>query len=234
MGGKRRRINSEITISLFSFQDIITCLSGIMILLVLLITVDIVTGQVIKSPHALTQTSNSYELLKKEIEELKNNLLQSEIRLSNYNKKENILKKKLIELEKRERLVANRGKSISFIPAKDANPNQRAILIECSEDYIRFGKLDKSSLTTNSSESNIDVTPFSNVTQLPANPNGIRQFIQYLENFDKLRDYPVFIIKPSASDYAMELINQVQSIGFDVGYDAMAENESVENINNYQ
>ncbi|MBF0574261.1 MAG: hypothetical protein HQK69_10995, partial [Desulfamplus sp.] len=123
---------------------------------------------------------------------------------------------------------------ISFIPAKDANPNQRAILIECSKDYIRFGKLNKSSSTTNSSGANTIITPSSQVTQLPANSNGIRQFIQYLENFDKLRDYPIFIIKPSASEYAMELINQVQSIGFDVGYDAMAENERVENINNYE
>ncbi|MBF0228472.1 MAG: hypothetical protein HQK63_02590 [Desulfamplus sp.] len=210
MGGKRRKNNNEITISLFSFQDIITCLSGIMILLVLLIAVDIVTGQAIKSPQTLMQSSKSEESLKKELEleHLEKKMIQSERELADHQGKQKELNRKLAEQKKS---LSNQKKAIAFIPAKDANPNQRAILIECSGKYIK--------------------TEFK---KFSTDSNDIKEFIESLENLDKLRDYPVFIIKPSASDYAMELINQVQSIGFDVGYDAMAENESVENINNYE
>ncbi|MBF0303664.1 MAG: hypothetical protein HQK73_11535 [Desulfamplus sp.] len=213
MSGNRRKNNSEITISLFSFQDIITCLSGIMILLVLLITVDVfmkkldtVTSRFEKiEQHKANKPDNVEGQLKQEIEQLKKMQIESEHELSEHQIRLKELNLKLTELEKEEKSVANQQKRIAFIPAKDANPNQRAIIIECSGESIR---------TVSKS--------------FAADLNGIRDFIQSLQHLDKLRDYPLFIIKPSASDYAMQLVQQVQSMGFDAGYDAMPENETTQ------
>ena len=218
MSSKRRKKNSEITISLFSFQDIITCLSGIMILLVLLITVDIVVAKFdIVAPGSATplntplphQTGDSKLPIKEDdIQHLQTVVKEFGREMSEHQSRLKELKQQVTELEQQKKSLASRGKSISFIPAKDANPNQRPLLVECSGESIR-GKFGSFS----------------------ADSNGSRQFMQYLQtlpNLDKLRDYPLFIIKPSASDYAMQLVQQVQSMGFDVGYDAISENESIE------
>ena len=58
----RRGSNKGTTISLFSFQDIITCLSGIMILLVLILSLDIVTQKALEK----TQGGSSSSPLKPE------------------------------------------------------------------------------------------------------------------------------------------------------------------------
>jgi len=235
MSGNRRRTNSSITISLFSFQDIITCLSGIMILLVLLIALDIAAEKSAngisenplpalnnlnktpsdKSPSASPEKDE--ERLKMEIGLLKKKLLNSEQKLSAHNIRQKELKEQLQELKDKKRSLAMQ-KSVFFIPVKEEQQNQRALLIECSKELIRSGMVND-----NSREREIE----SPTESFSTDQKGIRQLIQSLEKLDKSKEHPLFIIKPSASDYAMQLIWEVHSMGFDVGYDAMVEEESV-------
>lgn len=215
MSTKRRRSNSQITISLFAFQDIITCLSGIMILLLLMISVDIAAQKLNINISDLSPSDTnaaqveSEKSLKQNIQNLKKVADNSSDDLVDYQIRHQELTDKIKELEEKRESFLHQKEAVSFIPAKDANPNQRALLVECSGEFIRLGGV-----------------------AFPADQRGTAGFIQYLETLDKLRDYPVFIIKPSASNYAMQLVQTVQNMGFDTGYDAMAESERVDFSNN--
>lgn len=226
MSGRRRKNSSSIVISLFSFQDIITCLSGVMILIVLLTAVNIVAGKLDigesmeqKIPDGGKLSCNREELLKQEIEQLKKVKKQSERELSAYRIRQEELRKQLTQLDQKSRSISRQSRTISFIPAEEGeNRNQRALLIECSEELIR------SEVVNHNPTARDKKSP---TAIFSTDRKGILQLLHSLEKLDKSREYPLFIIKPSASDYAMQLIRQVQSMGFDVGYDAMVEEESV-------
>ncbi len=237
MSGKRRKISSSISISLFSFQDIITSLSGIMILLVLFIAVDIATQTLDIDGNKTTEKTSLFNdspiahkniLLKKEIKILKKEVIQYEQELLKYHIRQNELQQYLIELTEKNRAVANQNRTISFIPTKDIEENKHALLIECSGEYIRFGMLKKKEQYKKDSDSNFSTITLPEINQFSADQKGIREFVQYLQNFDKARDYLLLFIKPSASSYAMSLVHHIQVIGFDTGYDAISEDESID------
>ncbi|MBF0204564.1 MAG: hypothetical protein HQK67_09690, partial [Desulfamplus sp.] len=142
MSGKRRKTNSGITISLFSFQDIITSLSGIMILLVLLITVDIVTGR-------LVDPLNSSQLEKKTEEDInsenfsnkelrRENLSNKEIGNKNINSEEDALKK---EIENLERYKLQSSRELSDYQIKKEELEQQ--LTRLTEKKKSFSRPDK-------------------------------------------------------------------------------------------
>lgn len=246
MASKRRRSNSEISISLFSFQDIITCLSGIMILLVLLIAVDIVTGKLTDklqkrplAPVAQNSTEllasaiinsglndknsetakNRDNILKREVESLREDKINYEQMLSDHYVRQKELKELVAQLKKKKQYALMQNTDISFILRKDNNINhQRALIIECSGKTIRSGMMN---------DNLADIASSREPDIFSTDQNGIDNFIKYLSALNRSGQYPVFIIKPSASYYAMQLIDKVKSMGFDVGYDAMVEEESV-------
>jgi len=250
----RKRANNGISISLFSFQDIITCLSGIMILLVLMLCVDIVSQKILNAqgdashppPAAIpspdeeatinsgSETSegekftdpvkvakekieseyrkrkmiSDIDILEGQIKKLHGEVTQIEQDLLSKHTREQELGSQLIDLRKTWK-VLSMDKSISFIPEKGSNLS--AILVECSRDSIRAGRY----------SDNKPPQIFS------TNKNGVGKFIRSLKKFNKHHYFVLFVIKPSGIDYTMNLIHKVQLMGFDVGYDAMVEEQYI-------
>ncbi|MBF0111818.1 MAG: hypothetical protein HQK74_03695 [Desulfamplus sp.] len=233
---KCRKNSSAIAISLFSFQDIITSLSGIMILLVLLIAVSITTQKLDfnskKEPakealkDKLSTDGNRKELLKENIAELEKEQKGVKKRLFENLSRIKELTYQLSELEKRVASPSMQKRAISFIPAKDDNPNQHTLLIECSGELIRYRVFNRSS----GSEAANAPTGDPSQAQFSADSKGLNNFFESLESIDRLKYSLLFIIKPSASNYAMQLINQVHNMGFETGYDAIAENQNITNL----
>ena len=67
-----RKRRQRVRFSLFAFQDIITGLCGVLILLVLLMLVDFVTvpERRVVEPESMNETEDSIEILRKEIRRL--------------------------------------------------------------------------------------------------------------------------------------------------------------------
>ena len=218
--GKKRR--TSVSISLFSFQDIITCLSGIMILLVLLITLDMVTQKLSARPDAdikyegspFVEDQNRLEKdrLEKNVKELENRHQDIQDQKKQFEIIERGLHSRLEELKKlHDALFLDN--TITLIPEKGSE--QKPLLVECSGDTIRRGKTNLK----------IDTGVKINPDVFSTDGIGIQQFLKSLALVNKKDEYILFMIKPSASDYAMQLIGQVRRMGFDVGYDAMLEDQ---------
>ncbi|MBF0234364.1 MAG: hypothetical protein HQK65_15190, partial [Desulfamplus sp.] len=134
------------------------------------------------------------------------------------------------------RYLVRHNREIAFIPGKNGRSQQRALLIECSEKLIRSGMVSHDIQTTDYAEKTKNHEKTKNVQGADQNGyadtfttdrDGLGKFLNSLETLNKSDAYPLFMIKPSASEYAMQLVRQVQAMGFDVGYDAMVEDESV-------
>ncbi len=245
--GRSRRSGGQGALSLLSFQDIITSLSGIMILLVLLLALDISPEQ----PPPPSKPLNEDDAIKAalpiigkrfdgldpdnpyDMAEIKNGLgkiqtkqikdkdqliiyiegLDKKIKRDNedkekQDKKIQALTEKLAKLKKQD---VDNGDGIGGIYTPK---NKSSLLAECSGTAIRAGFWDSTEPPkTYSTDS-----------------SGQNEFISALNNLKKDKEYIVFFIKPSAADYAMELINKVRNRKYDVGYDPMIEKNYVGNF----
>ncbi len=329
-----RRHRTSVSISLFSFQDIITCLSGVMILLVLLITLDIATRKLsgefqfkpesdsfrqtppgkflpesssllskifletsletsLKIPleQATSDGTNSIQALLKELNRMIENLnarhasdavnmaeltanIEYGIRhlieqqnslkrsIKKFEQQHSYFEKKKKEIQRREGELESRlaelkkmhdalswNNSITLIPEKGSGIQQKPLVVECAGntirrveldtvrqeevntvrqeelDTIRQGELDTIHRRKRDTIHRRDVTRNRDANIFSTDTNGIQQFLNSLTSVNKADEYLLFMIKPSASDYAMQLIGQVQQMGFDVGYDAMLEEQ---------
>ncbi len=231
MGIRRHRAN--VSISLFSFQDIITCLSGIMILLVLLISLDIVTqnlsgdadltGKSVSTNPSSEQSSPDMNAHQNPNEKKATTTLeQRHLDLQNIKtailEREKELTSRVAELEEKYNILS-RNNTITLIPEKGSR--QAPLLVECSGDNIRVGEFDADV------EKRSDRFSSSSEINFSTDGNGINKFLSSLAGINKSDEYLLFMIKPSASDYVMQLIRQVQSMDFDVGYDAMLEDQTL-------
>ena len=86
-----RKSNGESAISLFSFQDIITSITGIMFLVVLLLMLMMITSRVPTGKNS--RSSESVKELQKELTELKNKLQELRDSQKNLDKEIDNLKK---------------------------------------------------------------------------------------------------------------------------------------------
>ena len=232
MGRSKGRSRNSTSISLFSFQDIMTSLSGIMILLTLLISLDLIIHSVPQTAlshppsakHSRTaelsmigeKTSNFHQV------NAADDLFMAAAQAQELNLRKNrvsrLAETMTMRLEKLKKEHENLSKhqEIRLIPEKGGG--QRPILLQCSKDEIvvidrnsRFGDEKKR-------------RPARFGTTLEER----RRLLEVMaRSVDPNREYLLMMIKPSASDYAMSLIRQIQQQDFDVGYDAMLEHQSL-------
>lgn len=225
----KNRINRDASISLFSFQDIITCLSGIMILLVLLLCVDIITQKILDATPSKASPSRSLpnetdefpisdtlfidpiEASRAKVEQdiLSENIDKATMMRDGLRAHHHELLNKLNELESSFNSLS-KDQRIAFIPEKGSN--LAPVLVECSGKTIRLGGINNSKISSE---------------QFSTDQDGQTAFIHSIKNLNKFQEYIVFLIKPSGVGYAMDLISKVKSIGFDVGYDTLIETEHV-------
>lgn len=145
MGRAKGRSRSGVSISLFSFQDIITSLSGIMILLVLLILLDLITRQL-----PVMSARESKKMESKRDDHLPNvdenhppiDLKALEIQAKDVHARHDQLLSHIVDMEKKLATLKARhddltsNETITLIPEKGGD--QRPLFIQCSKDEIRI------------------------------------------------------------------------------------------------
>ena len=260
-----RIANRGAPVFLFAFQDIITCLSGIMILLVLLLALGVTfvkeaTGvpairdqkiasdemaQKIATRHAeiqlvltmldslqqgvppervydpvkvsgeLIQLASLGKVLYTKRALLEGSVLatQKETRQRQQQQAEREREIEALAVEKmalQQKLATlAKRKMVTYLPQEEAP--KEALLVECARQTIRVGPLrgqEKPSL-------------------FASDDSGFDRFMAYTLGRSKSEEYFVFLIKPSAADYALQLAYRVKQAGFDMGYDALEENRHV-------
>jgi hypothetical protein len=248
---------SQSPVSLISFQDIITSLCGIMILLVLFLAIELVAR---KSIITVESCSTSHQLPshrvenitdQKKIEYLKEKLKDTRI-LSPLE-----AAKIMVDVETLNRKYTEQKKVFS---QHIQQLEKQLVRIEqtkkrCQTDIMEIkttlSKLENNK-TSMSQDNRVTFIPTEKTTFRPFlvecsgtimragylnddNPpeifsvdtDGKNSLLNVIRNIDAAKNYVVFIIKPSGADYAMEIIRKVRQMGVNVGYDAMTENHCV-------
>ncbi len=225
---KRRAHKKDLPISFFSFQDIITCLVGILIILTLIMGIEIPNSVSLSCESMQTDISQTSD---KEQDNNANifNEARKKIRIDN-------LKSKLNQIEldyTREKVVWELlNKELFELKDKyqDILTDRRIFLIPGETN-------DKIPLIVVCSLSSIAVSHLNNATALATfttDREGINNFFAYVLNREKDNEFFVIMIKPSGTDYAMDLVYFIQNAGFEVGYDALEEDYSLALKNDHE
>lgn len=257
----RRQRGTGAPISLFSFQDLITSLSGILILLVLLMAVEIAVRGVTSKHGAQDDLERTRRLvgLRAKAETLRNRFrvmqaaqqnsgandplataqesIRAELKyetLHNDSDKSSdairALEKKLERVRQEEKIVREKSESLSaeleklrsaqalaltrrkmFVIPEAGSP-KTALIVECSGNSARAGYIDRA------------VAP----TTFTADESLNDSFGKYIENLSSSSEYIVFMIKPSGVKVFKNLILIARAHEFDVGYDALEEDQYIE------
>ena len=248
-------------ISLFSFQDLITSLSGILILLVLLMAVEIAVRGVTSKPNAQDDLERNrrlvglrakaealrnrfrdlqasqqnggandplataqesiraelkFETLQNDINRMRDAVSAIEKRLENARQEEKKVRKKSeslnAELEKLRsaQTLALTQRKMFVIPEEGAP--KTAVIVECSGESVRAGYIDRA------------VAPVI----FTADESLNKVFGEYIERLSSSSEYIVFMIKPSGVKAFKGLILTARAHKFDVGYDALEEDQYIE------
>jgi len=228
-----KRSQSRTPISLFSFQDIITSVCGIMVLLVLLFAIEVARRSE-ESPGSQDGENNKQPEIDrieeqiKETEKLKHDRIK-ELLGRNAGSNYILLEGELSELTSQieflsaanhalvdayENLVdylngvkqeAQRNKQVSSVKFIQGKSDKKPLLVECSyKSIVLKGMKGKAEETFKIDEQ--------------------RRFNEYLENnVNKSMYCLVVMIKPSSIGYSYKLANSIQSQGYTVGWDALEE-----------
>ncbi len=97
---------------------------------------------------------------------------------------------------------------VFFIP--EEGTTKIPVLVVCTKDKIRMGRLGDTV-----------------AQEYPVSAAGRNSCLSNIRQRSRLAEYVVFIIKPTATEYAMALVSSVRQEGFDVGYDALEEDKDV-------
>lgn len=233
--GTRRKPDSG-PLSLFSFQDIVTCLSGIMILVVLLFIVEASKPKETPPPPGAVDRTAEIKNLRSQLTQqqamakairdaqtaqtLKDRQKALEARMSD-------LMRKLTPLrEQNDRLtseIASNATALAMLRKEIKNKQETdsirfqagleskaPVLIVCSGVDFQFSRL----------SATIGPKVFS------AGARG--ELSRYIaQNIDPARQCLVFMLKPSSASYASVLIKTLQNAGYDVGWDALEEESRI-------
>ncbi len=232
-----RRGSDKAPLSLFSFQDIVTSLSGIMILVVMLFIVEAskLKETPLPPPGAVDRTE--------EIKNFRSQLMQLQVRAKAVRDAQTAqtlkdrqkaletrisdLMEKLTPLREQNDRLANEiasiataravlrqeiknkqeTESIRFLPG----PGRKTpVLIVCSGVDFQCSRL----------------SPTMGSKVFSAAARG--ELNQYIgQNINPARQCLVFMLKPSSASYASGLIKRWQNAGYDVGWDALEEEKRI-------
>ncbi len=234
--GTRRRSN-DAPITLFSFQDIITSLSGIMILLVLLLVMK--AGQ----PTQTTPPPPGAADRRAEIENLRSQLaqLQAMVKAERDAQTAKLLKNRQKSLEARiddllKKLIPLREQDDRLAAENTSNTAALAILRKeiknkQETDNIRFlaGQGSKDPVLIVCSGVAFQCASLSSATgpKVFSADMGANLMRHIEQNIDPTRQCLVFMLKPSSVNYASSLIRKMQDAGYDVGWDALEEEANI-------
>lgn len=255
-----RRKSDEAPLSLFSLQDIITCLCGIMILLVLLLALHVSANQdKAKDLQAEKQSEFDQAVIEeKQLEEKRKELAQSvreqvealqniaggtvsHIQLEETERtktRENVaeLATCKAEIERLEnesvaltatqseeaRLRSKTQEQLDVVQSELEKRRTRTVTLLPDDGML------KRPLLVQCSSNRVVVLRLSEPPQFSWPPSeAVEQFISLTRQLDRSRDYFVIFMKPSGVDVAQKLVYCAATAGYDVGYDALEEDETL-------
>lgn len=265
---RNKRGNEEAPVTLFSFQDIVTSLSGIMIFLVLMLAVEVVSRQeqttapqthpapaaavaagddaaalaalraesarldaAVAAARAANQRAaggTPLEAVRRQVAETREaealrpalNRAQAQqaaarTALDQATQERERVRSQASQLQARVAAQENElarskaGKRVFFIPEKGAN--KTPWLVQCTADSLRAGRLGQKDA----------------VREFATGAAGEKELLAFVQARQPDADAFVILMKPSGVAVAMRLVNQIQTAGFDVGYDALEEDSEI-------
>jgi len=236
MGSTRRAESNPVTF--FTFQDLITCVLAIMIMLVLLFALRMAQSQ---SSAKGTVEARQFEDRAKEIAGLRTYLAalkSGQLQTIEHSRVETALQAcapQLLRLKDEmndiDRQIASNnrllpelsntmtriaadveqgklGKRVRFIPGKTGV--KLPVIVECGGEQIVCGPLDEN----------------GKPQTFPVQARG--RFMEYVPKCDQNKRYFVLMITPASVPYATDLIDQLEKAGFEVGWDALEDGVSID------
>lgn len=246
-------------ITLFSFQDIITGLCGLMILLVLIMLIDVIRRK--STPEAAPiELMESYAELEAEIAELKAKFVQNEETLSssvltNVAATIESIPTKRLELSDQKKSILSLESRIAEqeLLSKDRQAKKKALdEMKREQERIRvalesaIAKYDKNMITLIPERgiakipvyvecSGSEITVHRPLHKRPSVTipyrTGLEKVFEIANEMDRSTSYFLLLIKPSALGYAFKLKYELSERGFNIGIDPLLE-ESVLNFKN--
>lgn len=228
-----RRHSSGAAFSLFSFQDIITAVSGIMILLVLIFAVQVARQEQVKArePVAPTPVAAERHPDRRDVIaalEARQDELEFEIRQSRTKESQERSAKRAAENVKEDIQVM-----------RDSNQTVAERVAGLSEDYRkslrelmerRFGARagDKRPLIALCSTEAIRVGRFMAKPRDFTGPDKTTAFLSHAaQNSSAARGtYYEFVLRPSSAVYAWPLIKSVEGMGYEIAWRPIEEHEA--------
>ena len=169
----------------------------------------------VSAVHALTAAQREWVARTRDLEQTTVSLSKLQNTLGSERRKTELLEHKIKPLRQdlqRLRDAMTRAieeKKVFFIPEKGTT--KTPILVECSATGARVGFLDRA----------------ESPKVFPNSASGLQSFETSLAQYSTAREYFVLMIKPSAADYWQSLYAKVLAHDFDVGYDALEEENSI-------
>ena len=251
----RRRKITEAPISLFSFQDLITSLSGILILIVLIMSIQMAVEQA-GNPEPASSAQSDVAALQQEVADKRAQLTKyhaDQSSLASQDVLENAKSSMQAEREhawledqllSAESYKEELSKRISLLRGQATSASNKIHEVQIDLDQLRaahalaieqsrlFFIPEKGSLKTpvlvECSDTIIRVGYIDRndpPVSIPASAPA--EFLRHLKGLSPENDYIVFMIKPSGLQTYSVLREVATTRGFEVGYDALEEGHSI-------
>jgi DNA repair exonuclease SbcCD ATPase subunit len=249
--GKRK--NNSTPLSLFSFQDMITGLCGIMILLVLIMVLDLVEARSNAKPSSNTVKEEvDLQALQKEVDELQKKYLSNQQALSSVVVQTNrndlteitVMTKNLTDQEKQ---ILGLKSQVELLKSQLADRKK-----EKNESDRKLREMEEirkqlEAAIAKTSENDLTIIPERGYNKMPIYvdcsgktvkvhfpvqkketilidiSNAAARLAQLAQSTDKEANYFVLLIRPSSLGYAFKLEPVLESVGFKVGRDPIPE-----------
>jgi DNA repair exonuclease SbcCD ATPase subunit len=249
-----RKDNSP-PLSLFSFQDIITGLCGIMILLVLIMVLDLITKPDVKPTEKGPDEEVNIDKLRADVEALKKQYNENERGLAERVPETNVLTELAIKTKdanQQDAAIRNLDTQVPKLKEQLANLKQ-----EKEESDRKYKELEnvrkaldaaiaqipaKSEMTIILERGQSKMPIYVECSQKTVTVHfpihkkepiiftlsqATAQLLKLANETDKLTNYFVFLIRPSSVKYAFDLQSAIKSLGFATGQDPVLEDKVV-------
>ncbi len=254
-----RRGRSSTPISLFSFQDIITAVTGIMILVTLILALELIQRIKVSPPRKTAELSDELDAMSSQIAEIKEELAQSQAKtaelagfdanrvhqqLQNLHELNLALNGELAKSERERQAARERRQEAEKEKQQRAGDPKtlRALVAEAQKKQEALQKLKRSNQVIFNAVPGESKSPWLaelSASQILAAPIGRRsrperfgspsEFIGWARQRQRDAEYFVLMIKPSGVRVFPEVLHSLQGLGFDIGFDLLDEDHTALN-----
>ena len=249
----RRKVNSP-PLSLFSFQDMITGLSGIMIFLVLIMVLDLVTAKPVPPPEKTVVEHDDIDKLRAEVVKLKkqydeNARMLNLVIVSSTTNDLDVMTTMTQDASQMQNEIVARQSQISKLKdqletlklekaASERKRLEKESVRKALEEAIAKIPENVVTIIFERGQSKVPIYVDCSLEQVKVHfpiqkkdtlLYGVNEAANKLrllaQDMDKTTSYFVFLIRPSSVNYAFELEEAIKNMGFNTGRDPLPEDK---------